>query len=488
MSSGDHLETREAESTTTTHESGMHSYSSPYAIDTLDQIPTPVLKSLVGLGPVIKLAAKAADLVTWHTSQPRQSLLVVLVWISCCLWTWQVLAFGVPIFLLSKLWRDWLRVRMSRRRREKLEHERLAQRRKREEQKREDDNDEEDERRIQQQEQEELISRKIQPEGQVSLDDTLRDLMIITEHVENARQKIRWAMVYWDGSRPDLVASVLSVVLYLWPTWIVLTWVLGSSGILMLTGAIMLLSPSPWFKVAVLAAHRNVVFSNVLAALWAYGVTVTVTCRHLPSRIYGKASHTTVNRCDSAKQWFMQLIKRFRVEQSKALHALQTEEENEAQVGQRSEMVFQFEVYENQRWWLGMDWTTNMMPSERGPWTDKQLKAISSKESFHLPETTQNTTYHPIGDGSVIERRTSKTWQWADGDWWVDMTGEVQNRVDQNGWEYGNNAWKYTTGMPGIKTFTRRRRWCRRARLVERQIDNRVPDAQKENNGLRKRI
>lgn len=62
------------------------------------------------------------------------------------------------------------------------------------------------------------------------------------------------------------------------------------------------------------------------------------------------------------------------------------------------------------------------------------------------------------------------------------MTGELQGRVDRNGWEYGNNAWKQMSGIPGSHTYTRRRRWCRRARVVERRVEEREDD-----DGLRKR-
>jgi hypothetical protein len=111
-----------------------------------------------------------------------------------------------------------------------------------------------------------------------------------------------------------------------------------------------------------------------------------------------------------------------------------------------------------------------MMPSERGAWTDSQLKAIPSKERFQLP--VSSTTSKVIHAGKTnIQRTTNKVWKWADGDWWVDMTGEVAGKVDQNGWEYCNNAWKQQSGMPGIHTFTRRRRWCRRAKLVEHESD-----------------
>src|SRR6185312_10348087 len=33
-----------------------------------------------------------------------------------------------------------------------------------------------------------------------------------------------------------------------------------------------------------------------------------------------------------------------------------------------TEMVYSFVLYENQRWWLGLDWTTNLFPNERPAW------------------------------------------------------------------------------------------------------------------------
>jgi hypothetical protein len=117
-----------------------------------------------------------------------------------------------------------------------------------------------------------------------------------------------------------------------------------------------------------------------------------------------------------------------------------------------------------------------MMPNERGPWTDSQLKPITNKDDFQLPEGDTKVTYRNVSEKETIKTTIHKTWTWADGDWWVDMTGELQGKVDQNGWEYGNNAWKQPSGMPGLQTFTRRRRWCRRARLVEREVDERIPN------------
>ncbi|KAI9260461.1 Peroxin/Dysferlin domain-containing protein [Helicostylum pulchrum] len=444
------------------------SFSSPNTIQTLDQIPIPLLKLLVVLGPSLRYISQLIEILMWRTNQPRQSVLVVLMWIMACLWTWQLLAFGLPLILLYKLGKDWLSVKTSKARRESMERTRQEQRRLREERlKRDRYHDEEDDEvsRLQQQkeEEDELISRKIRPEGQVSLDDTLQDLAIVNGFIDHVVLNLKRVWIHLDGSRKDTVISVLSILVYTWPAWILLNWILGAHMILAITGAILLISPSPWFTIITMALRKNLILKHIVSAIWAYGVAfITTTFSYFSAEKFQKSF--------GIRQWISAVMSRAKTEKGKALEMLKISTNESESTGNRSEMIFQFEVFENQRWWLGVNWTTNMMPSERGPWTDNQLKPIHSKEYFKLPEPTIKTSSSTV-NGKTIERTTNKTWGWADGDWWVDMTGELQGKIDHNGWEYGNNAWKQMSGLPGIQTFTRRRRWCRRARLVERDME-----------------
>jgi membrane protein implicated in regulation of membrane protease activity len=456
------------------------SFSSPYKVQTLDQIPTPLLKLLVVLGPTLQSTAKFVDILMWRTKQPRQSVLVVLIWICLCLWTWQCLAFGLPIIIVYKLARDWLFVKTSKSRREAMEKKRQEQRLKREAQLEDDYSDDEriTQLRLQQQkeEEDELISRKIRPEGEVSLDDTLEDLAIVNTFIDHVRLQIKRLLIHVDGSHADTAISCLSFLMYAWPLWIFICWTAGAHLVLAIAGALLLVSPSPWFQIITMSLRNNVVLKHVLAAVWAYGVAfVTTSLFSLNFKRSLTSKFKKQKKRDIVKNWISSVITRAKSEKSKALEIIENKEkvEQDGQKGTRSEMIFQFEVYENQRWWLGVNWTTNMMPSERGPWTDNQLKAIPSKEEFELPEPTLKTVTINK-EGKAIERTINKVWSWADGDWWVDMTGEITGKVDQNGWEYGNNAWKQLNGIPGMQTFTRRRRWCRRARLVEREIDEEV--------------
>ncbi|RCI05252.1 peroxisome- protein [Rhizopus stolonifer] len=415
-----------------------HSFTSPQAIPTLDQIPVPVLKLLVSLGPTLRLAARWVSVLQWQSS-PRDSFLVVLIWICLCLWTWPLLTFGLPCLILYQLSHHWLSIRTLRKKREALE-------KKRQEQPPEHD-ESEDEDKLQQirkvQAQDELISRKIQHEDHVSLDDTLQDIQKVNQFVESIRHQP--SMTQWLKNKP--VVFVLTVLMYACPVWWVVCYLLGVHGVLAVMGACVLLKPSGYVQLVLKMMQENAILRQVMAALWAYGVACITTV-------------FSTRRRQGWKSRFAGFFDRAKQQKSIALDTL-TSKSTEDQDASRTEMIFQFEVYENQRWWLGVNWTTNMMPSERAPWTDNQMKPISSKEDVQLPEATVKTEK---------SRTINKIWSWADGDWWVDMTGELQNKVDHNGWEYGNNAWKQTSGTPGIQTFTRRRRWCRRAKLVEREI------------------
>ncbi|CEP14776.1 hypothetical protein [Parasitella parasitica] len=458
------------------------SFSSPYKVQTLDQIPTPILKLLVVLGPTLQSTAKLVDILMWRTKQPRQSVLVVLIWICLCLWTWQCLAFGLPGLVVYKLARDWLFVKTCKSRREAMEMRRREQRSKREAQLEEDYSDDEriTQLRLEQQKEEEneLISRKIRPEGEVSLDDTLEDLAVVNAFIDHVRLQIKRFLVHVDGSRADAAISCLSFLMYTWPFWILICWVAGAHLVFAIAGASLLVSPSPWFSVIFMSLRNNVVLKHILAAAWAYGVAFITTSLSFFDFKRGSASKSKRQKKRIAvKDWISSVMTRAKSEKTKALQVMESKEtlEQDGNKGTRSEMIFQFEVYENQRWWLGVNWTTNMMPSERGPWTDNQLKAIPAKEDFKLPEPTIKTAIISK-EGKVVERATNKVWNWADGDWWVDMTGEMAGKIDHNGWEYGNNSWKQLSGTPGMQTFTRRRRWCRRAKLVERETDQELDD------------
>lgn len=90
---------------------------------------------------------------------------------------------------------------------------------------------------------------------------------------------------------------------------------------------------------------------------------------------------------------------------------------------------FTFSIYENQRRWLGIGWTSSMLAYERASWTDEHLNPVPEKEHFELPE---------------VEGGASR-WRWVQGSEWKIKIGETDSKVSKTasredmGWIYYDN-------------------------------------------------
>ncbi|KAF2145060.1 uncharacterized protein K452DRAFT_265660 [Aplosporella prunicola CBS 121167] len=119
---------------------------------------------------------------------------------------------------------------------------------------------------------------------------------------------------------------------------------------------------------------------------------------------------------------------------------------------------FTFAVYENQRRWLGIGWTSSLLAYERQPWTDEHLNPAPDKDHFDLPEVEGGNT----------------RWRWVEGSEWT-VEGAENNDDGEEGkydsgreWVYYDNKWRDgRRGQDGWGRYTRRRKWCRNAELVE---------------------
>ncbi|KAG4029817.1 hypothetical protein MFRU_014g01160 [Monilinia fructicola] len=122
---------------------------------------------------------------------------------------------------------------------------------------------------------------------------------------------------------------------------------------------------------------------------------------------------------------------------------------------------FTFILYENQRRWVGLGWTTSLFAYERSAWTDEHLNAVPPKEDFELPDVE--------GGGA--------RWRWVEASRWRvegatehDEGGSKPKAESDGGmgWIYYDNKWQNgRRGQDGWGRYTRRRKWYRDAELVE---------------------
>lgn len=121
-----------------------------------------------------------------------------------------------------------------------------------------------------------------------------------------------------------------------------------------------------------------------------------------------------------------------------------------------SDVRFTFAVYENQRRWVALGFSSNLFPSERAPWTEEHGNPCPDIHHFTLPDAGA----------------PGLTWRWVVGsDWrvdpaWAAATG-TEGGSDGEGWKYYDNKWKNGSKIDDWSKWTRRRRWIRDAVLVE---------------------
>jgi hypothetical protein len=117
-------------------------------------------------------------------------------------------------------------------------------------------------------------------------------------------------------------------------------------------------------------------------------------------------------------------------------------------------------LFENQRRWIGLGWTTSLFAYERAPWTDEHLNPAPSKDEFELPR---------------VETGHAR-WRWVEDSAWK-IEGGASGTVtptkggkesDGGGWIYYDSKWN--DGKRDVDSwgrYTRRRKWYRDAELVE---------------------
>ena len=103
------------------------------------------------------------------------------------------------------------------------------------------------------------------------------------------------------------------------------------------------------------------------------------------------------------------------------------DEDVERENGDSPPIYFRFEVHENQRWWMGLDWTSALLPQERPSWCDSHLLPVTPPASFSLPPSS--SIILPLsGKGGGRTKRTA-VWKWYDDDWSIVRAGPAADQA-----------------------------------------------------------
>lgn len=155
----------------------------------------------------------------------------------------------------------------------------------------------------------------------------------------------------------------------IWSTWIVIGHVIGFRSLLALLGSIIILLPSPSL------AHLLDLLSRSLAVRRGLALAFLFTFGSPPEQSYQMPlldfspvswvkSKWAASRRPSLAFAFRPTFEKRDVPAS----AIDEEDEDGESTKTENPIYFRFEVHENQRWWMGLDWTSALLPQERPSW------------------------------------------------------------------------------------------------------------------------
>ncbi|KAF7311677.1 Peroxin/Ferlin domain-containing protein [Mycena kentingensis (nom. inval.)] len=323
-----------------------------------------------------------------------------------------------------------------------------------------------------------LFSPKTRPPPQLASESTLSAAVADLTAIESLLPSI--PAISPSLRDPALLARA-SAMLYV--PYLLLTLLVRLRVLVAIAGSVLLSWRAPWA-----VALRNSLWRNAWFRWSLYRVSAFITGQPLPL-----AAHTTLSASTSL-----------------------------APKSTTKSLRFLFTIHENQRWWMGLDWTAALLPAERPSWCSKSQQAVAPPNAFTLPDET--SIFLPQEPGKPRLKRCAR-WSWEEDEWRVivrqegaaaltrvekplpsekeenpgllmkaavkmresnsqsslpsadesegekssvDEQDEDEELVtDEDGWVYGDNKWEKLSSKGGMGKYTRFRRWTRVSVVTE---------------------
>lgn len=127
-------------------------------------------------------------------------------------------------------------------------------------------------------------------------------------------------------------------------------------------------------------------------------------------RVFALLTGTTYNTAPTLKE----------LSQATTTASVTDVKEAEPEIVRATPARFLFTVHENQRWWMGLDWTSALLPGERPSWCAPGLQPTPPPAAFALPPPTVVLLPATKRDGTPDpEHRIKRTahWKWDEPEW-----------------------------------------------------------------------
>jgi len=154
-------------------------------------------------------------------------------------------------------------------------------------------------------------------------------------------------------------------LILLWSIWVLLGRIVGLCTLLAIAGSIIILLPSPPF------AQLSHVLSRSLLLRRAVFLSFLLVFGSPPDHSYNFIIDFSISGWLKTK-WATSrrpsLALSFKPQMKHEMITESVIEEDAGEDREGSAVFFRFEIQENQRWWMGLDWTSALLPQERPSW------------------------------------------------------------------------------------------------------------------------
>jgi hypothetical protein len=184
---------------------------------------------------------------------------------------------------------------------------------------------------------------------------TLREIQEILDHWAAWNRTLDRFETNFDWSDRTRTQLVLGLIVFSYVPWLILTYFVPMRFIVVVVGSIAICWRAPWFAILWAVTMKLQVFAPLLQLIpyWpfrpetgsSYHVKKTFSVKGIISRAIGQRKK---NDADAYRTY-------------KTSTGYDIEEDH-------ATMYYKFVLYENQRWWLGLEWTPMMLPNDRAPW------------------------------------------------------------------------------------------------------------------------
>ncbi|WWC61858.1 uncharacterized protein I303_104443 [Kwoniella dejecticola CBS 10117] len=359
----------------------------------VSSLPAPFLRLLVLFARPISLFRTTLEILLWRNGRRAQSWMIVGAWWALCLGSSHAFRYLLPALIFI----PFLPL-------EKLRHRSLPK----------------------------------QPSKNTIHEPSTSDTLLITLSDINAiyallpPSPLNKTSASYERFRQLGPVRLARGLVVLWITWIALGHIIGYKSLLGILGSIVLLLPSPPLAHLTDLLSKSLFIRRSLALifLFIFGSPPETSYRfsfsHFSPTGWLKSKWTTSRRPSLA----FSFRPKFAGSSSGSLpsgSALddsdETQHEGDAAEKAEEPIYFKFELHENQRWWMGLDWTSALLPNERPSWCDNHLQPVSPPQSFTLPPPSSIITPDPtLNDPAGRVLRTT-SWKWLDDEWLIVKQG-----------------------------------------------------------------